>query len=180
MRNSQQASKSGATPGKLVLIGVLAVVFIVVLIVQFGGDSSADPPAAVGPETAPPPQRQNPAIAQRRPTTKPDEAPTPWPVLECDEVIGYDPFSPPATLVDETSSSQDIAHESSDSKRKAQQEQTLKVLQSEGVKAVYGGGPQGMIAVVGSETVRIGDVLGGFRVVAIGPNGISLKPVEQP
>ncbi len=177
MRNSQQASKSGATPGKLVLIGVLAVVFIVVLIVQFGGDSSADPPAALGLETTPP---QNPAVATRRPIATPDETPTPWPVLECDEVIGYDPFSTPTTLVEENASSQDIASKSPDDERRARQEETLKVLRSQGVKAVYGGGPQGMIAVVGSETVRIGDVLGGFRVVAIEPNGISLEPLEQP
>ncbi len=178
MPNSQQTSKVGATPGKLVLMGVLAVVFVVVLIVQFGGDSSAEPVAALGPEATPPPQ--NPAVAGGRPIATPDEAPTPWPVLECAEVIGYDPFSLPATLVADNASAQDVAHKSPDSERKAQQEQTLKVLQSEGVKAVYGGGPQGMIAVVGSETVRIGQKLGGFRVVAIGPNGISLEPIEQP
>lgn len=178
MPNSQQTSKVGATPGKLVLMGVLAVVFVVVLIVQFGGDSSAEPSAALGSETSPP--LQNPVVTERRPTAKPDEAPTPWPVLQCAEVIGYDPFSTPSTLADDSASSQDIAHNSPDADRKARQEQTLKELQSQGVKAVYGGGPQGMIAVVGSETVRIGQKLGGFRVVAIGPNGISLEPIEQP
>ena len=51
----------------------------------------------------------------------------------------------------------------------------------DGMKAVVGNPQKGLTAVVGGKTVRVGDLLDGFRVVAIDAEGVVLeKPASTP
>ncbi|OHB66540.1 MAG: hypothetical protein A2V70_05300 [Planctomycetes bacterium RBG_13_63_9] len=55
-------------------------------------------------------------------------------------------------------------------------DQALDGLRQQGVAVVIGSGER-YVAVVGSQTVRVGDLLDGFRVIAIAPDGVT---VERP
>jgi hypothetical protein len=57
-----------------------------------------------------------------------------------------------------------------------QREQILGQLREKGVRAVIGSSRHGNAAVIGAETVRVGDVLAGFRVVEVEADGVVLEP----
>ena len=172
-----ESSKLGATPGKLALIAVLAVVLVVALAVQFGGSLGAGRPrdGDRGRESQSPGPAGQLAAQSAQPSEdagKGHDASRPWPKLELADVSAYDPFAvrtpvtkppePPATTAE------------SDADR-AQQDQLLEQLREEGVQAVIGGSRNGNAAVIGSQIVRVGDVLDGFRVVGIEADGVVLE-----
>ena len=96
-------NKAGATPGKLVLIGVLAVVLIGVLYIQFGGSDTATSRSARKPKSA------QPAAARPVPTKETVEAAATsgddtvqqaideaaWKSPDLATVVAYDPFALP-------------------------------------------------------------------------------------
>ncbi len=102
------------------------------------------------------------------------------------EVLRHDPFARPAAFSQQRATvaasqgehNDEAAQRQKELKQKqARRDQIIARLRQEGVKAIFGGGSEGTIAVVGAETIRVGDKLEGFRVIAIGPDGVVL---EQP
>jgi len=178
MSKSLDLSKIGASPGKLALIAVLAVVLIVVLFVQFGGgfgtkqslnrepdgeSHRSEPDGETGAQSDRP--------SRARGTSR--DSLSPWPKLDLADVLDYNPFAVRAP-VSEPSDSPATTVES-DAGR-AEQERLLQQLQQEGVQAVIGSAVKGNAAVIGSRTVRVGDVLGQLRVVAVESDGVVLEP----
>jgi hypothetical protein len=196
MIDPSKPSKTRATPRQLALVAVLSVVFVIVLVVQFSGGSAAE--QATEPHQARKPQVQTPPAATASRGTeatqqgrKLQEAGRPWPTLESKEVLSYDPFAAPAGLspdnaaadsaLEENLEAEAAARQAEAAERRAEQERTLTKLQGQGVTAIVGTTKRGRVAVVGSQVVRVGDVLEGFRVIAIEPEGVVLQlPVAKP
>jgi len=182
MPESPESSKLGVTPGKLVLIAVLAVVLVVVLAVQFGGVLGARPSAGEdsdgdGPQ---PGSSDRPAASRASPGGEPaveQDDPNPWPRLELADVSAYDPFTLGVSAVQPAEPPAATTQRQRD---RARQDQLLEQLQEQGVQAIVGSRRGGNVAVVGSEIVRVGDVLGELRVVAIEADGVVLeRPAED-
>jgi len=177
-----ESSKLSATPGKLALIGVLAVVLVVVLAVQFGGVLGAKPsadgdPGPEGPKPAPSWQLSEQSARPCRELAGGQDAPRPWPQLELADVSAYDPFALRTSVAKPAEPPVTTGQRERD---RAQQEQLLEQLREKGVQAVIGGSRRGNAAVIGSEIVRVGDALGEFRVVGIGADGVVLeRPAEE-
>ena len=175
--------RTGATPGKIALIAVLVGVLGSLLIMQLGDDSSSI--AIVAPRqggvttkaVVSPLQTQSerpepfaPLVVKQRP----------WPEISLEEVRAYDPFAMPRTLGDDRDGSAGLEQEQKSIRQLAEaRRQALMALREKGVAMVLQSGDQ-RVAVIGSDTVRIGDVIDGFKVVAIGPDGVMLEPDKQP
>jgi len=186
MPEQKKLSKTGVTPGKLALVVVLAVVFTVVLIVQFGGSSGEEETVQLRPPCKAPLRTPGGGttaqVAQLRTSL------APWPTLERDDVLRYDPFKTPSSFLIQHQASATAAEASrthsargreEELKRKmTEREQALDALKKEGVKAVLGSSKKGNVAVIGSQSVHVGDVFQGFRVVAIEPDGVVLEQLS--
>lgn len=178
------------TPRQWAVLGLLAAVLAGVLWLQLGGrEQNAEEnigrrqAGSDRAEAAPPASRPFPTGTSAASPGKPGGEPralTPWPTLTLAEAAAYDPFQPlPAPPIEEsrplakpaakTKPSQDAAQ------RKARQEQALAALRKTGVTAVLQG-PYGATAIVGRRLIRVGDQIDGFRVVAIEPDGVVIKP----
>jgi hypothetical protein len=192
MSQPQEKPNAAADRRKLVLVAVLAVILVVVLIVQFGGDSSAK---QAGPQNdAGKDQASAPNKASATPKThNAKKAPTAqrnsqrWSILDLADVLGYDPFANLPALADQqepTDTPPDSQRQQKPAgpseemlRRRAEQEQALDRLRQEGVTIFVGSGND-RVAVVGSETIEVGDLLDGFRVIAIEPDGVVLEQLE--
>ncbi len=171
-------SKLGATPGKLALIAVLAVVLVIVLAVQFGGDLGAGQPREDAPDgksggPEPPVPRAGPAPSPSGRGGERHDARQPWPKLELAEVSAYDPFAAATPVAGPMETPSETAANETE---RVQREQILEQLRENGVRAVIGSSRHGNAAVIGAETVRVGDVLAGFRVVDVEADGVVLEP----
>ncbi len=169
----------GATPGKIAIAVVLLGVFVSLLIMQTGDEplDAANAPNRYRGRTTPlaapsntPSGETADAMVSRRP----------WPEISLAEARKYDPFFMPA--VDATANQKSRESQLTDAmKQKAMQEQAelrrqaLDTLQEKGVGVVLQSGDE-LVAIIGSDTVRIGDVIDGFKVVDIGPDGVKLEP----
>jgi hypothetical protein len=189
---SDWIKKSGVTPAKLVLIGVLAVVLVVVLYLQFG--RSGETATA----TLPTPTAANPVIEKPTPKAAAEAAPTPtgvpskktvvrgnWQTLDIASVIAHDPFALPASFPTprlgefESAMVQDDAAAARDEAAdRAERESQLKQLQSQlsglrqqGVHAIIKRDNQ-YVAIVGDQEIHVGDEINGFTVVAIDADGV--------
>ena len=94
--NRRNAKKSGVTPGKLILIGVLVVVLVVVIVLQTGGDSPTTKTNENGSNKNPVASRRKHARVPAQPLqamlASPHQAKI-WPVMTVEEVIAHDPFA---------------------------------------------------------------------------------------
>ena len=172
-----ESPKLRATPGKLALIAVLAVVLVVVLAVQFGGSLGAGPPRDADRDReshrpGPPGQLAVQAAQPSRDAGKGHDASRPWPKLELAEVSAHDPFAVRTPVAKPPEPPATTAESEAD---RTQQDQLLEQLREQGVQAVIGGSRHGNAAVIGSQIVRVGDVLDGFRVVGIEADGVVLE-----
>lgn len=183
MAEVRQNPISAVTPRQWATIGLLAVVLVGVLWWQFGASEPGPEDAKAGP-AAPPPTSPAPTssvgIKAPAPGQSSGTAPSPpWPTIPLAEAAAYDPFQPlarqPAATPPlakgraKTNTSQDSAP------RRARPDQLLAGLRKTGTTAVLRG-PHGAEAIVGRRTIRVGDELDGFRVVAIEPDGVVLQP----
>lgn len=183
--------KSGATPGKLALVAVLAVVLVGVLTVQV--QNMATPVATAERRAAPrqrpaagPPKSQAAARAKADAAAMPfDEATAPWPDLSLEEVIAHDPFAVPA-WIKPPPETPDLV-ETPDQKQQrqfAQQQQQEKAaalakLRQQGTRiVVLTDGDK--VARIGEHSVRIGDTIEGFRITDITTAGVVLSPEKSP
>lgn len=180
MSKSMDSSKLGATPGKKVLIAVLAVVFVVVIAVQFGGSFGAKQTPEGEPDREgrrPGPNGEVAAHPAQPSQTrgKGHDTVRPWPLFELADVADYDPFAAPKPVADRPPDPPEKTVD--DAAEQAERDRLLEQLREEGVQAVVGSAVGGNAAVIGSQTVRVGDVLGRFRVVAIESDGVVLEPL---
>ncbi len=192
---SEPEESSGTSPQKIAVAAVLTIIFVAVLVVQFGGTSSTEGAnqqkgTAGGPTRDS--RRRHVAGATQEPASldAPERSTVPWPVCELADVLRHDPFAIPEEFVkhQDTASTTSRPNLQRDAvqrreellRKKAQREQALADLQRQGVLAVLGGGSEGNVAIVGSRTVRVGDEFSGVRVVAIEADGVVLDqiPIE--
>lgn len=171
------AAKLGATPGKLIAVAVLGVIFIGVLIVQFR------PQAAV-------PARKKPSIshasnkpntANDRPATvvdrfKVDSAMRIWPEVDLEETKEFDPFAVPPFLTQSTEQPGEPATVSDDLRKR--REEILLELRKARVKVIVGTGDK-TVALIGKWRLKVGDVIEGMRVAEIGRGGIVLEEAGE-
>jgi len=172
-----ESSKFGVTPGKLALIAVLAVVLVVVLAVQLGGVCGAKQSADGDPEREGPKPGPNGRLSARaaqpsREFGSGQDASCSWPKPELADVLGCDPFAAGAPVARPPESLDSTLQGAAG---RAEQDKLLEQLQEEGVQAVVGGARNGNVAVIGSKIVRVGDLLGGLRVVGIDADGVVLE-----
>ena len=171
----------GATPGKLALIGVLAVILAYVVISQLpNGSSSAAKPD--------PPSRRTPRRGANATTveiTKPAALATEreaWPQPDLKQAVANDPFARPlwarvaqgqGSESPTNRSMAQLAQAAEDAKAEA-----LAKLRAEGATmiVVLDGKP---LALVGERQIRIGDRLEGFYVQDITASGIVLGSEGQ-
>ncbi len=193
----------GATPGRLALVATLAVTLVVVVYVQIPSGETETPPHAArelaSVNTKEPASRVSegraidsklspaPIELKRLPDADTRERYT----LEV--ALNHDPFEVPEAFQitpadSEEDLSEDITHpvtvDSSAPAEPASQglseveEQAVHSLEQQGVSMVLRNRHE-WIAVVGDQTVRVGDKLGVFRVVRIGTDGVIVEPTRE-
>jgi hypothetical protein len=192
MADPRASSKRAVTPRQLALIGVLAVVLAAVLIAQFGGasagpkqaDSQSAGPKPVAPAIAAPAPKPATASAPAPGAVAPARPPAPpWPKVSADAAAQYDPFAVPEALTRQLAEARkgpDALKSSNPAPTKnvrADSLAALTALRSKGTAAVLRS-ERGAAAVIGTRVVRVGDVVEGYRVVSIDPQGIMLEPVD--
>jgi hypothetical protein len=177
---------AGATPGKLVLIGVLAVVFVVVVGVQLWPSSAAattamkadadagseDSPRSKGRSTAP--ARKANAADQPLTSTQPDWQA--WTAPPLQTVLAHDPFVPFHPMVASKQTDETAVAETSDTEDEMTNtldRQLLADLQTDGVSMVMITARE-RLAKVGDRDLRIGDNVGGYIVQDINMDGVVL------
>ncbi len=183
----------GVSRGKLILIGALSLVLIAVVYWNyFRGDPQAVAASASDTSTAAPRQRRtvssrgggNRGRSRVRPAsdsaTRVRLQKAAWPNYDLDDVAAYDPFALPsgfpAPQVAEIRPPNEVSQSTAQEEPSEEDiEMTLQTLQAEGVKAIIRSGDE-FVAVIGEQTVRVGDKIKGFRVVAIGNDGVTIEP----
>ena len=193
MVNQLQQKKVGATPGKLILIGVLAVVLLAVLYIQFGGSGAPTGPAARKPKSARPAATRR--VAVRRGDGRVEEARTEtggpqqsvdkaiWAPPELDAVAAYDPFALPYRFPQPYSSDTGAANVNPDTgksgvdalaREREQIAQRLDELRKRGVQAITKENGE-WVASIDGRTIHVGDEIDGLKVTEITPSGIRVE-----
>jgi len=194
----------GATPGKLALVGVLAVALITVIASQLSNSTAAPQLARRAPtlvrkqsnQTTTPNQPNNSSSktiqAQTRlsqsksspnSVERTSESPT-WPDLPLETIVAADPFATPPWLKQARTDTQvgptdnQLATEEARRAQKAQKAQALKKLQEQGITIVVIAADDKR-ATIGKQTVRIGDHIEGFVITDITKQGVVLSEFEQ-
>ena len=183
MTKPNQKIKVGATPGKMLLMAVLAVVFVSVLVFQF--TASEEEPAsqenadASGPSRTP--RTKYRTSVSRSPLEDGDfsEEDRKWPKIALEEILQHDPFAVPGVLLPPAKpSSTNTAHDVPDKVRvqelQRQREQALTAIREQGVQMVFLG-KDVQVAIIGDRRVRVGDRFEGFQVTDIDSDGITLS-----
>jgi len=175
------AANRGLTPGKLGLIIVLAIVFLVVIVIQFGGpDKSTGVAARTSKADAPAESASN-----REQTTSAEQPSNLWPAYEVDDLLNHNPFSLPQEL---QPPEQPEAHEIAETREdvpvesrirglRRRQADLMASLREQGVDMVLVT-PHGRVARVGPTTFREGDLVEGLVVKEISAAGIVF--VQEP
>ena len=155
----------GVTPAKLALIGVLAVVLLVVIVIQWPS-SAQSPPAVLNAVNAT--EEDGAARGSVAPPTADQQSPRSqvvWPELTLAEIVQHDPFQLPVHL---------RPNPVNESKPKDSHDplilQTLTEAE-EGMILMVG---NEHVARVGAKTLRPGDKIGSYRVSKIDATGIWL------
>jgi hypothetical protein len=191
MSETQTGKSSGASGRKLAAVAILGVILLAVVYWQFGGGEQATATSegqAAGDEPAAGRQRSR---RTPRPSTVATEsvsvAKSTWPAFALEEILQHNPFDLPHSLTENLSATPDeIADESEEElnrqreaerQRLAKQEAALSKLQKSGM-TVYFEDTHGSAAIIGSRRVRPGDLIEGFRVVEVKPDGVVLESVD--
>jgi len=159
---------------QLIVVAVLAVTLVSVVTMNFSGEANSP-----GPTRPKRPRGSRPAAGSRAERAA-DQGSTPgaWPIVRLAEVLRHNPFAMPPELVEPLEASSQAAPataadgetENAGPDAADPQDQLAKYR----VTAIVGSRQKGYVAIVGSQTIRPGDKLDGFRVVAVGPDGILL------
>jgi hypothetical protein len=193
------AKRNGLTRGKAITIGLLAVVLLVVLYLQFGsaGSESNSESVAYTPRrhasTAAVDPSQQPAIekkAQGAIATNVDAAAVVdlarWKSPNLTDVVDYDPFALPRAFpqprlgdTDATKAEGLIAAAAEGDKQKladelARQQMQWQELKQRGVHVIVRQHDE-YVAVIGDQTVRVGDEVNGYTVTQIDSQGVQVE-----
>lgn len=164
-------------PRQYALIGVLGIILVCVVMTQLSSDDSPAPLEVVRPPMAA--SGAMPASTSAPTPARTVPAKRPLPEIPLAEVISFNPFarSPAAVKVSAKQTVESEEHNRKMQERlreKQEQERLLAELRSKRVQFVFSNGSE-TVATVGDKTVRVGDVLNGFRVVAIDKDGVVLS-----
>jgi hypothetical protein len=193
--------QTGVTPGKLALVGVLAVVLGGVLYIQFGpisqqASTSAPPPAMAAESTASPID-SNAAVdvalapADAAPSKK-TGAVASWQLPELASVVEYDPFALPASFPQPQNADEEaaLAHNAVQTQDASVQQAALAAERTKSETELQGLRQQGVqvilrldnkyAAIVGDKEVHVGDQIDGFTVIAIDADGVRVAKDLSP
>ncbi len=194
MVKTAKPPKAGLTPGKAVLIGVLSVVFLCVIVSQFGGKKKST--AAVSPRSRRSASRSQPATESAQPAavapvSKRSEMP--WPTFQVEQVVASNPFALPAELIEDGQDESTLtagpptgedavsvaAVESAQIREmRRRRVDFLASLRATGVDMILRS-PRGSVARVGDMSLRVGEVYEGLKVEAISQDGIVFAPFDE-
>lgn len=173
MLDTPLMKRMGVTPARLVLVGVLAVVLLVVIVIQWPASSPTLPTTDVSDVKA---SSDEPAVQEAftesrdTPVSIPLRSEVNWPVLSLEEVVRYDPFQLPIHLRP--------VHHGEAKPSNPQDPQILQTLsQAESGMILMVGKEH--VARVGAATLRPGDKIGSYRVSKIDATGIWLVDEDQ-
>ena len=173
----------GVTRGKLALIAVLAVMLITVIIVQLPDSSDTSELALRRPTPSNPQQsiqEESKLGGSRSSTTVAEQQPSPppmWPELPLDRIIAFDPFAAPDWLTAARKERDQDGHLSEKTQRRARKAEVLELLRKQGTTIVVISSEEKR-AVIGEQSVRIGDHLEGFQIIDITKQGVVLSEIE--
>ena len=172
--SQKQPTKVGATPGKLALIGILAVVMVSVIASNW---PSAAAPLEDETALAAAPSGPVPPAASQTTTDTPDASPASpfgefaedhhWPELPLKEVTEFDPFAVSKWAAPPTSVDGGPAYN---------QEQINELLAAENAIIFVSG--DNRIARIGEQEFHVGDVLGRFKITDISSKGVVLSEAQ--
>lgn len=172
--SQKQRTKVGATPGKLALIGVLAVVMVIVIASNW--PSGAAPPVADAEITAEPPGPGEAAVSALTTDTQEAAPAGPfgefaedhhWPELPLKEVTEFDPFAVSAWAAPAAAAGEGAEND---------EEQILALLAAENAIILVSGDRR--IARVGDQEYQVGDVIGRYQISEISSKGVVLSEVQ--
>ena len=159
-----QKNKLGATPGKLALVGVLAVVLVLVIMAQMPTDSApvnlSLNRVAVDSQVAPVNKNEK-KIAADKSDSKPQQEAREWPRKNLATALAHDPFALP-TWKDRPEA---LANNNSPG--------LLATLQEQGASILMIGTTE-KSATIGDQRVQVGDILDGYKITDITDEGIVL------
>jgi hypothetical protein len=202
------AKKAGLTRGKAILIGVLSVVLIVILYVQFGSGGEKSGPEPIGYRPPRPVLGVQPASSAANSVTltaakgtaskNKDDAAAPiiegtrWKSPQVATVVAYDPFALPAAFPqpkvavgNKAKDGEALLAEAAAAEAKKLAEQVEKLhmelqeLRQRGVHVIIREGDQ-YAAVIGDRMLHVGDKINEFTVTAIDPDGVHVERKELP
>ena len=156
----------GATPGKLALIAILAVVLGIVMVNNFrGGSATASAPRDKTENDVADVDKNSTPTKEMSDT---EESARPWPQVSVEIAKANDPFRKPAWMA--KPSIEDVAVD-----QRADPE-ALTQLQEQGASiVVISGGTK--TATIGERQVRVGDVIDGYRITDITTRGVVLQEI---
>lgn len=168
MKDQKQPDKVGATPAKLVLIGVLSLVLVVVIVRQLPESKSPRVQAqGAAPSSTGEPAASSKKIAAASPSSSEKKnARAPWPKTEISELLTSDPFAAPDWAIAKVEDPVE------------QEAGKLNELQKQGVSIVMFG-EDGKSATIGEQKVRIGDVLEGYKITDITAQGVVVSKLDN-
>jgi hypothetical protein len=160
--------KVGATPAKLALIGVLALVLAAVIVSNW---PESAPPAMAAASAA------TPEVAVAAPeSTAAEQASSPfgqfaddadWPERPIKEVIAHDPFAVAAWAIPPEGLGED---------KKTTEKRIQELLHAESAIIFMSGDKR--VARIGGQEFQVGDVIGGFKISDISSRGVVLSEAE--
>ncbi|HEY4232537.1 MAG TPA: hypothetical protein VGM76_03865 [Lacipirellulaceae bacterium] len=191
-KKSPPKKQLGVTPAKLIVIGVLSLVLVAILYLQFSSSPTTSASAVTaGPARHRPSGAAPAAVADNSDLSTPEQASSGkpdfssnWQAADLSKVVQHDPFATPASfpqrlkagaedkLAQETAKTVDAkAEETARADAiKAMQSQFVQ-LQHEGVHVIMEQHDK-YVALVGDRTIHVGDQIEGFTVVAIDADGV--------
>jgi hypothetical protein len=180
--------KTGLTPVKMAIIGLLAVVLLAIVLVQFTGSKPGlDLTKIRGAKGTPSPAGEGPANRSGgpAPAAAPAGKPAKWQGIPRSEVVLHDPFALPAKLRPGSIAGENAKDggtsrggESADELQR-RRDALFATLREKGVGMILST-PQGPTATIGTLQLRVGDIIEGLRVAKIGPQGVEFVEDEKP
>lgn len=203
MAKSQTASKQlGLTPGKAILIGVLALALVGVLYIQYGrsGGETVFEPVVTTATSVAPASRAARTTSMNAATTSADSDTqaallefdqSKWKSPELSVVVAYDPFALPSGFPQPPKADADprLASGEIDAPTTAEEAQELadaleelrtqlEDLKQRGVHVIVSQNDQ-FVAMIGDRTIHVGDEINGFTVTAIDMDGVRVEMKES-
>jgi hypothetical protein len=187
MSEHPENTRPRVTALQWLIVGALAMIFVVVLVVELG--PAGDTPPMVKSTEAPPAAPRRPPAGSRtvaapgnNGATKPPTLAAAWPTFSLATVQEFDPFAKPPSAAADRGAPQSSGHVGSAApktpadaeNKRIERDRVLAEVQKEVVRIIVGT-DRGFVAIVGTKTIHVGDQLHGFLVKEIKANGVVLE-----